>query len=362
MFAPFTQADSSTTRRYGGTGLGLAISKRLVDLMGGEIGVESAEGQGSTFWFTVPLEVAATAMPACTPLLDGTGRRILVVDDNRANRQILARQLESWGFTVATAANGPSALDHLRIASIAGQPFDLALLDMQMPLMDGPMLARAIQADPTIASVPLAMLTSLGQPGWHDEPAAAGLVGVLTKPVRQTQLRSWLATVLSAPTASASTTGALADAPVPADTMTITPRILVAEDNIVNQRVAIRMLERLGYRVDVVVNGVEAVDAAAQLPYSAILMDCQMPEMDGYEATRLIRTQEGAQRRVPGRGAPHTPIIALTANAMADDRDRCLTCGMDDYLAKPLRPDVLAATLDRWLPATDRAAPNAVTV
>jgi PAS domain S-box-containing protein len=362
LFAPFTQADSSTTRRYGGTGLGLAISKRLVDLMGGEIGVDSEPGRGSTFWFTVPL-AAAPDGAGRRPMLDLTGRRILVVDDNATNRQILTRQLSAWGASVATAAGGLAALETLRAAAApAGQRFDLALLDMQMPVLDGTMLARAIKADPAIRDVRLAMLTSLGQPGWRDSQAAQDFVGVLTKPVRQSQLRAWLASVLGRSAEPAIPVAAPSALPEPS-TRTTVPRILVAEDNVVNQRVVVRLLERLGYAADVVGNGAEAVAAASQFSYAAVLMDCQMPEMDGYEATMAIRAQERG-----GVGA-RVPIVALTANALAADRDRCLRAGMDDYLAKPVRPGALAATLERWAqtsaaagatPAADRYAERAV--
>jgi PAS domain S-box-containing protein len=360
LFAPFTQADSSTTRRYGGTGLGLAISKRLVDLMGGEIGVESEEGRGSTFWFTVEL-AAADPDQAGPPLaLDLTGRQILVVDDNATNRQILTRQLSAWGASVTSAANGMLALECLRAAAHR-QPFDLAILDMHMPVMDGLMLARTIKADPAIGDIRLAMLTSLGQTGlgptgWRDSQAAHDFVGVLTKPIRQSQLRAWLTTLLGQP--------AEPTAPAPAPTAspetstnTVAPRILVAEDNIVNQRVVVRMLERLGYQADIVGNGAEAVAAVARFPYAAILMDCQMPEMDGYEATEAIRTHE---REAAGSGR-RVPIIALTANALAADRERCLLAGMDDYLAKPIRPDALVGALGRWAATTSPAIGPSIT-
>jgi PAS domain S-box-containing protein len=349
LFAPFMQADSSTTRRYGGTGLGLAISRRLVELMGGEIGVESEEGRGSTFWFTLPLDQVETDAPVRPPPADLAGRSVLVVDDNATNRQILSRQLGGWGVSVSTAPSGSIALGLLRAAAADGRPFDLAILGMQMPDMDGPMLARQIKADATIAAVPLALLTSLGQAGLREEHRKLGFVEILTKPVRQSQLRAWLAGIFEA--AAHDTVVATAETPPsmapPEDAAT--PRILVAEDNVVNQRVVVRMLERLGYGADVVGNGADAVEAVTRQAYAAVLMDCQMPEMDGYEATRVIRERERLEQ-VPA--SQRLPIVALTANALATDRDRCLAAGMDEYLAKPLRPAMLAATLEHVLHPT----------
>jgi CheY-like chemotaxis protein len=293
---------------------------------------------------------------------DLVGRRILVVDDNATNRQILARQLGAWGVQVALAESGAVALGQLRVAAASGRPFDLAILDMQMPTMDGLMLAVEVRADQRIAQTPLALLTSLGQPGARGDQSGLDFAGVLTKPVRQSQLRAWLGRVLGAPTRPPAPRQESATPARPVSADHAVPRILVAEDNVVNQRVVVKTLERLGYRVDVVANGVEAVDAVARLPYAAVLMDCQMPELDGYEATRAIRAWE----RAAMRGGQRLPIIALTANALATDREQCLASGMDDYLAKPLRPETLATTLERWLqpsdvPAAlplDRAAPR----
>jgi two-component system sensor histidine kinase/response regulator len=217
---------------------------------------------------------------------------------------------------------------------------------MQMPVMDGPMLVRAIKAEPSIARVPLAMLSSVGQGGRRDGQAGLDFVGMLTKPVRQSQLRAWLSTLLGPPAEPSMLAVELPTVSPEPSIETVVPRILVAEDNTVNQRVVVRMLERLGYRADVVANGAEAVAATARFSYAAILMDCQMPEMDGYEATRVIRAHEG--RLGPGGRGARVPIIALTANALAADRDRCLLAGMDDYLAKPLRPELLALVLERW--------------
>jgi two-component system sensor histidine kinase/response regulator len=334
-----------------------------VQLMGGEIGVESCEGQGSTFWFQIPmvLQPAREAgAPARPPAADLTDRRVLVVDDNATNRQILMRQLQARGIQVTTAADGPAALGALRTAAGAGQPFDLAILDMQMPSMDGLMLARQIVADPAIARVALALLTSLGHAGHRDELEGLGFVGVLTKPIRQSQLWSWLDSLLGeharVQAEPAPDLGVVLPVEPPPSTIAGVRRILVAEDNVVNQRVVVRLLERLGYRVDVVTNGAEAVHTINRHPYVAVLMDCQMPEMDGYEATRAIRAEELARLADFGvadssqSATPRIPIIALTANAMAADRARCLASGMDDYLVKPLRPDLLAATLERWLP------------
>jgi signal transduction histidine kinase/DNA-binding response OmpR family regulator len=348
LFQSFSQADSSTTRQYGGTGLGLAIAKQLAEVMGGSIGVDSTPGQGSTFWFTVRLAMQPGSGQSMPPGdVDLNGQRLLIVDDNATNRTILQHQLAAWGICADGAASGQLALEMLRTAAERDAPYDLALLDMQMPGMDGLELARTIKADPALAALPLVMLTSITQMGHEELVQQAGIAAYLTKPVRQSHLFDCLTLVkgMSTPGVGASSqiTQPVIDryrlAQVKAQ---LQPRILVAEDNLINQKVAVRLLEKLGYRADVAANGQEVVEALRHTAYAAVLMDCQMPQMDGFEATVAIRQGEGSTR--------HTPIIAMTASAMQGDREKVLAAGMDDYISKPVNADDLASMLRRWIP------------
>src|ERR1017187_3747858 len=351
LFRAFTQADSSTTRKFGGTGLGLAISKQLVEMMGGKIDVSSEPGKGSTFFFNVRLDKqggAAEPQPSIYSH-DLFDLRVLVVDDNATNRQILRHQLFAWKMQKGSAATGFEALDLLRAAAKEGKPYDLALLDMHMPEMDGLTLARTIKADPTIASTRLIILTSMGYMHTQDELKAAGIEAYLVKPVRQSRLFDCVVNVLGGAVADhAFTRPARSEEPTLAEDALVhvrKARILLAEDNTVNQKVALAQLRGLGFTADTVANGQEVLTALKQVPYDIIFMDCQMPEMDGYETSRMIRQAEHtshANWKVPVR------IVAMTANAMTGDREKCLAAGMDDFVSKPVRKDELKSSLMKW--------------
>ncbi len=347
LFEKFTQAEAGTTRRFGGTGLGLAISKQLTELMGGEIGVQSEVGQGSTFWFTVNL-TRDQRPPAPVPLKDVEGLRILIVDDLAANRVVLAEQLRSWGVRLGEAGSAAEALGLLRAAREDRDPFDMAVIDYMMPEMDGAELGTKIKSDPDLQNVALVLLTAAGSRGDARVMEQAGFAAYLVKPIREAQFRKSLAAAWGATVNRVHTpliTRHTVKSPVEPALEDERPRlrILVAEDNVVNQKVARRMLDKLGYDVDIVTNGLEALDALERSSYAAVLMDCQMPEMDGYEAAQAIRKREAehAQARIP--------VIAMTANALKGDRERCLSVGMDDYVPKPVRLNELDEAMKRWV-------------
>lgn len=351
IFRSFTQADGSTTRKYGGTGLGLAISKQLVELMHGQIGVESNLGQGSKFWFDLVLEKQPRPS-AQESIPDFHNLRVLVVDDNATTRDLLQHQLERWHFRSAGAPDAVEALSQLRAAA-ESDPYALVLLDMQMPGMDGLTLARAIKNDPILAKTRVLILASFGQRLDHELMEEAGVSHCVIKPVKQSRL-------LDAVMTSTDTTFTHAprpDAPrVRAKPAAQSLRILLAEDNAVNQKLAVRQLQKLGYAVHPVGNGTEVLQEVQRVSYDVVLMDCQMPEMDGYEVTRRIRDFE---KQSAGRRAP-VYIIAVTANALEGDREHCLSAGMNDYLTKPLHIAQLDAALNRALrrrPPVEISAP-----
>jgi signal transduction histidine kinase/DNA-binding response OmpR family regulator len=353
LFQAFTQADSSTTRRYGGTGLGLAISKQLVIMMDGQIGLESEPGKGSTFWFTAQFEKPTGDQPPLAGERDGwSNLRVLVVDDNATTRQILRHQIFAWKLQKGSAADGHEALRVLRAAAAEGHPYDLALLDVEMPEMDGLTLARTIKADPAIAGMRLIALTPLGHALTGKKMQAVGIDASLSKPVKQSRLFDCLVTVIGkveAANYSAAKPGAAPLSPLPSNVGAKLEgtRVLLAEDNVVNQKVALGWLQKLGCSADAVGNGIEVLEALQRIPYTLIFMDCQMPEMDGFEATRLIRKRELDTGQVCPWQSP-VYIIALTASVMQGDREACLAVGMNDYVGKPMRLGELQAALERW--------------
>ncbi|MGV3562542.1 MAG: response regulator [Nocardioides sp.] len=342
LFDPFTQADSSTTRRYGGTGLGLAICARLTAAMGGTIGVDSTPGEGSTFWFRLPL-LAAEHPPAVRPASQEPleGLRALVVDDNATNLMVLDGQLGAWGMDVDTVGSAAEAVARMRGSEAA---YDVVLLDLCMPEVDGLQLARTITTTPDLSGPRLVLLTSDTEVD-QDEAWDAGVREILAKPLPMSRLRGLLSALLAPQTPEAVTpvTPAAVGAAPAAEGDPARPRVLVVEDNDVNQIVAEGILASLGYDSDVAGDGREALDALEHTAYAAVLMDCQMPVLDGYDATRELRLRELTQ------GRPRVPVLAMTASVTEGERERCAAAGMDDFVPKPVTPADLGAALDRWV-------------
>jgi signal transduction histidine kinase/DNA-binding response OmpR family regulator len=384
LFQPFSQADNSTTRKYGGTGLGLAICKQLVEQMGGEMGVCSSPSHGSTFWFTAKFAKQPTMRIKHIPCpISLKGLRICGVDGHPLNRALLKQYFDDWGMEGECLPSSGQALARIYERAQQGTPFDLAIVDMHMPDMNGLRLAEAIKADPSIQSVRLLLCTSVGH---KDEVAIAPTTefsGYVTKPIRKDRLHVWLETVMgSSPSDPSASDPNVTQFRITELERLRRARILIADDHQVNQQITRLMVERLGHKTDTVGSGTEALRALEQIPYDLILMDCQMPEMDGYEATRAIRKAEREKLEVNSKElgirsqdldlntsdashsslltshGSHVPVIALTANAMQGDRDKCLQAGMDDYLSKPIRPEELARVLAKWFPHQEATSPS----
>lgn len=358
LFQPFSQVDASTTRKYGGTGLGLVISKRLVELMDGTIGVESEYGRGTSFHFTVRMRISEGAVHAEREqytVPDIRNMPVLVVDDNAVNREILLEQLAAWELKADAASDARTSLKMLQHAVDAGSPYRIVLIDRQMPEMDGVELASLIRADAKLKHSNLIMLSSVDDPMTTEQLKSCGFAANLSKPIRQSSLYDTIIRVLAGSPVMASeapqtSVGAKTEAgghPL---------KILVAEDNEINQIVARELLSRLGYSCDIVDNGLKAVEAVQSKAYDIVFMDCQMPEMDGYEATQIIRRQELTPGGIPGHVHDKLTIIALTANAIKGDREECLAAGMDDYLSKPLDKDVLLRMIHKHAGAVTAVA------
>jgi len=357
LFDAFTQADSSTTRKFGGTGLGLTISKQLCEIMGGQIGVESKEGKGTMFWFTACLNKQPPGRGMEITTLDDVslkGLRILAVDDNATNRRVVAGMLSSWKCRHEEVEDSATALDRLRTATASGDPFRIAILDMLMPEMDGETLGRMIKDDPALRDTVLVMMTSIGTRGDAGRFEKAGFSVYLIKPVKQSRLFNCLMTAIGRKSFDQISPERIITRHTVAEKSKQKTRILLAEDNIINQKVALKVLEKLGYRADVAGNGLEALKALEMIHYDMVLMDVQMPEMDGLEATREIRKREELTAQKKAAGFFHIPIIAMTAHAMKGDREMCMKAGMDDYLTKPIQPGKFGETIARWIP--DNAA------
>ena len=388
LFQSFSQVDSSTTRKFGGTGLGLTISKQLVELMGGQIGMESKEGKGSEFGFTAVLEKQPEGREKKIVIPeDIKGKRILIVDDNSTNRYVLREQLKSWGCLYDEASSGMQAFEELHRAVDSKDPYEIGIIDMQMPEMDGEALGQKIKQDPDLKNTILVLMTSMGEHGDAKRLEEIGFNAYLTKPIKQSQFYDCLTMVAGIQNETVKERPAtIVTRHSLAEDQKRKVRILLVEDNVINQKVVISILGKLGYNADAVANGKEAVNALEIIPYDIVFMDCQMPEMDGYEATREIRKIEDRRQKTEDRNQekqittsnekPATgnkqraasyrssianrqssikkvPVIAITAHTMKGDREKCLEAGMDDYLSKPVKPQELSDMLEKWLEEKD---------
>jgi signal transduction histidine kinase/PleD family two-component response regulator len=346
IFESFSQGDSSMTRKFGGTGLGLSISKQLAEMMDGRVGVESKVGEGSTFWFAVVFEKQqASSIGKVIIPGDINGKKILVVDDSKTNRMILTKQLQSWGCCFDEAEDGKQAIQKIRQAAEANDKFNVAIIDMQMPDMDGQTLGQKIKEDPLIKNTVMVMLTSIGQRGDAAEAKKAGFAAYLSKPVKGSHLFNCLVTLFGKGKGFSDDN----DSPELITRFTLKAmaklkaKILLAEDNIVNQKIVEHLIKKMGFKITSVPNGKEAVNELENRSYDLVLMDVQMPVMDGFEATRIIRD---SQSKVQYHDIP---IVALTAHAMTGDREKCIEAGMDEYIAKPINTEMLADAISKLL-------------
>lgn len=354
VFEAFTQADASTTRKFGGSGLGLAISRQLAELMGGRIGADSEESKGSTFWFTARFEKQSEGIaPPEAVQIDLADERILLVGGSVNHRRLLSIMLESWYCRVDEAINMDQALAMMMTALMEEDPYRLILVDRFVSNEDGEDFGKKVKANPKLEKSAMLMITSMGRPGDCSRLQDVGFSGYLTKPVKKQQLYECMLAILSEKECSvgmSERSHSLVTRHTLREARRLGARILLVEDNLTNRDVALTMLEKLGYWADAVTNGRVAVEAVAENNYDLVLMDCQMPEMDGYEATRRIRTRENKKGNKSKKDkGPHIPIVAMTAHAMKGDREKCLDAGMDDYIPKPVDPHMLSEVLDKWL-------------
>lgn len=357
LFKLFSQADSSTTRKYGGTGLGLAISKQLAEMMGGEVDYSSTPGGGTTFWFTARLKKQAPVSPEDIErrqqnTVDLSQCRCLTVDNNATNRHFIRNVAEAWGcLEFSETSDSKSALDILRKAARAGRPFDLAVLDMQTTGMNGEELGSAIKHDPEICKTKLIMMTSIGSRGDAARMAKKGFSAYLYKPIKESILKECLAAVLNSGSAGNPQPPTIITKHSITESLNRDIKILVVEDNPINQKVTMAILQKLGYRAELAANGHEALAALKNRPFNLIIMDCEMPEMDGYQATLQIRNWQDSKDTTLKQKST-IPIIAMTAHALEGDRQKCLAAGMDDFLSKPVKPELLRDIIGKWLPGT----------